>query len=68
MISLKGTPAYWKEFLHNILAMVKQLGIPTYFLILPCADIEWKELSYFVNRLNLGLSDDLLQVAMHVLL
>ena len=57
MISLNGTPAYWKEFLHNILAMVKQIGIPTYFWILSCADLKWKELSYFINRLNLGLSD-----------
>ena len=24
--SIKGTPAYWKKFLHQVLAMVKQLG------------------------------------------
>ena len=32
MSSVKGTPANWKQFLHEVLAMVKQLGIPTYFL------------------------------------
>ena len=31
MSAIKGTPAYWKKFLHEILAMVKQLGIPTFF-------------------------------------
>ena len=38
MSSVKGTPAYWKQFLFEVLAMVKQLGIPTYFLTLSCAD------------------------------
>ena len=39
--------------------MVKQLGIPTYFLTLPCADLRWEELPYIVNKLNnLGLSDE----------
>ena len=38
--------------------MVKQLGIPTHFLALSCADLKWEELSYIVNKLNnLGLSD-----------
>ena len=31
MSSVKGTPAYWKQFLYDALTMVKQLGIPTYF-------------------------------------
>ena len=40
MSSFKGTPAYWKQFLHDVLAMVKQLGIPTHLLTLSCADGE----------------------------
>ena len=45
---------YEQQFLYDILAMVKQLEIPTYFPILPC----WKELPYIINKLNnLGLSD-----------
>ena len=27
MKSTRGAPAYWKKFLHEVLAMVKQLGI-----------------------------------------
>ena len=38
MSSEKSTPAYWKYFRFEVLAMVKQLGIPTYFLISSCAD------------------------------
>ena len=58
MSSVKGTPAYWKQFLYDVLAMVKQLGIPTYFLILSCAELRWEELPYIINKLNnLGLSE-----------
>ena len=32
MSSVKGTPSYWKQFLYDVLAMVKQLRIPTFFL------------------------------------
>ena len=39
MSSVKGTPEYWKQFLYDVLAIVKQLGIPTYFLTLSCADL-----------------------------
>ena len=38
--------------------MVKQLGVPAFFLTLPCADLRWEELPYIINKLNnLGLSD-----------
>ena len=59
MSSVKGTPTYWKQFPHEILAMVKQLGIPTYFLTLSCADLRWDELPHIINKLNnLNLSDE----------
>ena len=32
--------------------MVKQLGIPTYFLTSSCADLMWEELPYIINQLN----------------
>ena len=34
MNSIKGTPAYWKKFLHEVLAMIKELGLPTFFMTL----------------------------------
>ena len=39
MSLVKGTPAYWKQFLYDVLAMVKHSGIPTYFLTWSCADL-----------------------------
>ena len=59
MSLVKGTPAYWKQFLYDVLAMVKQLGIPTFFLTLSCADLRWEELPYIINKLNnLGLIEE----------
>ena len=37
--------------------MVKQLGLPTFFLTLSCADLRWKELILIISRLN-GLNLD----------
>ena len=34
MSSIKGTPSYWKKIKAEVLAMVKQLGVPTFFLTL----------------------------------
>ena len=52
MKSIKGTPAYWKNFLHDVLAMVKQLGLPTFFLTLSCADLRWDELIQIIARIS----------------
>ena len=32
MSSIKGTPSYWEKFKSEVLAMVKQLGVPQHFL------------------------------------
>ena len=62
MSLVKGTPAYWKQFSYDVLAVVKQLGVPTYFLTLSCAELRWKELPYIINKLNnLGFSDEKLK-------
>ena len=52
MNSVKGTPAYWKKFLFEVLAIVKQLGLPTFFMTLSCADLRWNELLAIISRLN----------------
>ena len=52
MNSIKGTPAYWKHFFYDVLALVKQLGSPTFFLTLSCADLRWEELLIIIAKLN----------------
>ena len=58
--SVKGVLASWKQFLYDALAMVKQLGIPIYFLTLSCADLRSEEVPYnIINKLNnIGLSEE----------
>ena len=57
MSEMKGTPAYWKRFLNDVLAMVKQLGIPSIFMTLSCANLP--ELPYILSQIyKLNLSDD----------
>ena len=49
MNSINGTPAYWKKFLHEVLAMLKQLGLPTFFVTLSYADLRWNELISIIS-------------------
>ena len=41
---IRGTPPYWQSCQKNILAMVRQLGIPTWFCSFSAADMRWPEL------------------------
>ena len=47
---IPGTPPYWQKFMYEVVAMVKQLGIPTWFMTLSCADLRWPELFKIVAR------------------
>ena len=43
-------PPYWQKFMFEVIAMVKQLGIPTWFMTLLCPDLRWPELFLIVAR------------------
>ena len=64
MSSVKGTPAHWKQFFYDVLAMYKQLGIPTYFLTLSCTDLRLERILYIINKKlnNLGFSEEELNI------
>ncbi len=47
---IPGMPQYWQKFMYEVVAMVKQLGIPTWFMRLSCADLRWPELFQIVAR------------------
>ena len=49
---ITSTPTYWKKFQSEVLAMVKQLGVPTFFLTLSSADLRWNELAEIIQKLN----------------
>ncbi len=44
--SIRGSPQYWQQRLKDLFGMNRQLGFPTFFVTLSCADLRWKE---FVN-------------------
>ena len=39
--NIRGSPAYWQHQLYEVLAMIRSLGIPTWFLTLSAADLHW---------------------------
>ena len=56
---IPGSPPYWQKFMYEVVAMVKQLGIPTWFMTLSCADLRWPELFQIISRANgKNLSDE----------
>lgn len=56
---IPGSPSYWKKFQNEVLAMVKQLGMPTWFMTLSCADLRWKELLTIICKCHhINLSPD----------
>lgn len=46
----RGSPAYWNTVLLDLLAMVRQLGIHTWFLTPSAADMQWPEVKCIAHR------------------
>ena len=42
--NVRGTPAYWQSTQKDVLAMVRQLGKPTWFASFSSADMRWPEI------------------------
>ena len=42
--NVRGTPAYWQSTQKDIIAMVRQLGKPTWFASFSSADMRWPEI------------------------
>ena len=47
---IPGSPPNWQKFMYEVVAMVKQLGMPTWFMTLSCADLRWPELFQIIAR------------------
>ncbi|XP_078691416.1 uncharacterized protein LOC144921886 isoform X1 [Branchiostoma floridae x Branchiostoma belcheri] len=50
MKNIRGSPPYWNNVLLELLAMVRQLGLPTFFLTLSAADMQWPEVIGSIAR------------------
>ncbi|KAI8519597.1 hypothetical protein Bbelb_028540 [Branchiostoma belcheri] len=40
---VRGTSQYWEKALNELYAMIRQLGIPTWFVTFSAADLRWPE-------------------------
>ena len=40
---VRGTPPYWQRTLKDLYAMIRQLGIPTWFVTFSAAEMRWEE-------------------------
>ena len=41
--NIRGSPPYWQKMFYELLAMIRTLRIPTWFLTLSTADMKWPE-------------------------
>ena len=41
--NVRGSPAYYQCTFYELLAMIRQLGTPTWFFTLSAADMKWPE-------------------------
>jgi len=59
MSNVRGSPAYWQRVFYDVLAMVRQLGCPTWFMSLSAADLHWPELiTLIANERGRQLSEE----------
>ena len=49
MKKIKGTCAYWRNQLQDLMAKIQMLGPPTFFLSLSCKDSNWINLYQFID-------------------
>uniref|UniRef100_A0AAX7UK93 ATP-dependent DNA helicase n=1 Tax=Astatotilapia calliptera TaxID=8154 RepID=A0AAX7UK93_ASTCA len=47
---IRGTPAFWQAAQRDLLACVRQLGIPTWFCSFSSADMRWTNLLYSILK------------------
>ena len=57
--NVRGSPAYYQTLFYEVLAMMRQLGLPTWFFTVSAADMQWPDLLQTISRqYGTILSDD----------
>ena len=49
--TLRGSPPYWEQAKKDVFAMIRQLGIPTWFCSFSAAETKWKPLLKCLSKL-----------------
>ena len=50
MKSIRGSPPYYQRTFYDLLAMIRQLGTPTWFFTLSAADLKWPDMIQTIAR------------------
>ena len=50
MKNIRGSPPYYQRTFYDLLAMIHQLGTPTWFFTLSAADLKWLDMSQTIAR------------------
>ena len=50
MKNIRGSPPYYQCTFYEMLAMIRQLGTPTWFFILSAADMKWPDIIQTIAR------------------
>ena len=50
MKNVRGSPPYYQRTFYDLLAMIRQLGTPTWFLTLSAADMKWPDIIQTIAR------------------
>ena len=48
--NVRGSPAYFQKIMYDVLGMIRQLGLPTWFLTLSAADMQWPDVIQTIAR------------------
>ncbi|XP_031340027.1 uncharacterized protein LOC116168369 [Photinus pyralis] len=54
MKNMRSSPAFWHEERQKLFAMIRQLGVPTFFITLSSADGKWVELISILGKILYG--------------
>ena len=50
----RTSPVYWEKRMKDLMAMIRQLGIPNFFLTLSAAETQWSELITILEKISTG--------------
>src|SRR5258705_8800460 len=63
--NLRGTAAYWRKALNELIAQIRCLGPPTYFVTLSCNDLHWLDMRRALLIADGRLHEDPSQLDIH---
>ena len=50
--SINGPSVFLKKIMQEVMSMVKQLRVQTFFLTLLCVDLRWSDMTYDISKVN----------------